>query len=235
MKLQILAEGSTPKQRLEGEWGIAMLVDGTVMFDTFGHSDMMGNNIKRYGVNAKLIKTIVISHTHWDHVSGLRAVLPLTKSPDVYVPQYDAKVAENCEYYGSRILTLKNGGPVKPGITLTGIMKVKFENEVLFEQGMIAEGLKGQVLIVGCSHPGIINMVKRAMKITGRPLYAVAGGLHMKDSGKRYAVSAAAALKRAGVKKVYAGHCTGLKAEGELKRVFGGGFSKIKEGDILEL
>ncbi len=83
------------------------------------------------------------------------------------------------------------------------------------DQALIAN-VKGQGLVVlsGCSHAGIINILRYARKLTGvDEVHAVAGGLHL--SGAAYdpiipsTVDALAAIAPA---IIMPGHCTGWKA-----------------------
>ena len=51
---------------------------------------------------------------------------------------------------------------------------------MIHEQALLApvEG-KGLVLITGCGHPGIVQMVRFVQEVTGHTVYAVVGGLHL--------------------------------------------------------
>jgi 7,8-dihydropterin-6-yl-methyl-4-(beta-D-ribofuranosyl)aminobenzene 5'-phosphate synthase len=73
---------------------------------------------------------------------------------------------------------------------------------------------KGLVIVTGCGHAGIINIIRNAQAITGiNQIYAVIGGFHL--SGRLFTpiISATvAALREFAPRYVAPGHCTGWYA-----------------------
>jgi len=47
------------------------------------------------------------------------------------------------------------------------------------EQSLIIDTKNGTVVITGCSHPGIVNIVKRAKELLDKDVYMVFGGFHL--------------------------------------------------------
>ncbi|WP_048055267.1 MBL fold metallo-hydrolase [Pyrococcus sp. NA2] len=110
------------------------------------------------------------------------------------------------------------------------------EDEVSDEIGLAVNTGKGLVVIGGCSHPGIVSMVKKAMRISGiKRVYAVIGGFHLIDASDDRIRKTVEALKEIRVEKVYAGHCTGLRAEALFAKEFGEGFEKLHAGKVIEV
>src|ERR1700730_17130987 len=57
-----------------GEWGFSALVetDGKrVLFDTGGRPETVLNNARELGVDLSNVEEVILSHHHWDHVTGL--------------------------------------------------------------------------------------------------------------------------------------------------------------------
>jgi len=85
---------------------------------------------------------------------------------------------------------------------------------------------RGNVVLSGCSHHGLLNVLKTAEKKFGR-VYGVAGGFHLngtkifgirvKRESKHEIRSIARYFERNNVKKIYTGHCTGEKPLEKLK------------------
>ncbi len=99
---------------------------------------------------------------------------------------------------------------------------------------MITEG--GLVVVGGCSHPGIVGMVKRAVEITGmKDIRAVIGGFHLVNAGENRIKRTVRDLLDMGVKEIYTGHCTGLRAECEFSEAFGDRFHKLHAGMSINL
>ena len=95
------------------------------------------------------------------------------------------------------------------------------------EQNMlICEGGK-RVLIAGCAHRGIVNIMQRLKELDPTPPAAVFGGFHLAIPGTaevdaELVDGTAARLMQSPGTAYYTGHCTGLPSFGRLKEVMGG-------------
>ncbi len=98
---------------------------------------------------------------------------------------------------------------------------------------VVVEGY-GTVVITGCSHSGILNIVEHAAKVTGEGVKAVLGGLHLILSEEPEVEEVKRGLKDAGVEELHVGHCTGLRAECGLLRGWGKSFRRIRSGYTAE-
>ncbi len=90
------------------------------------------------------------------------------------------------------------------------------------EQALVAnvEG-RGLVVIGGCSHPGIVNMVKYAQKLTGVDKVAlIMGGFHLTAHGDEQIHDTIQGLKEINPELIMAGHCTGFRALTKLAVAF---------------
>ena len=107
-------------------------------------------------------------------------------------------------------------------------------DDVEDEIGLAVNTKKGLVIIAGCSHPGIVSMVQKAIKISGiNQVYAAIGGFHLIDAEDKRIRHTASALKEIGIKKVYTGHCTGFRAEKVFADEFGRDFERLHSGKIM--
>ncbi|MFP5259334.1 MAG: MBL fold metallo-hydrolase [Acidobacteriota bacterium] len=74
--------------------------------------------------------------------------------------------------------------------------------------------LKGLVIITGCSHAGICNIIAYARDLTGEPrVAAVIGGLHLLQPDPERFAATADYLRGVGVADLYPCHCTSLAAK----------------------
>ncbi len=104
------------------------------------------------------------------------------------------------------------------------------------EIGMVVNTPQGIVVIGGCSHPGIVSMVKRAVEITHREdILAVVGGFHLVNVKEDRIKRTVDDLNSMGVRDIFTGHCTGLRAECEFLKVFGKRFHKLHAGMIIDI
>lgn len=78
---------------------------------------------------------------------------------------------------------------------------------------------KGLVVVVGCSHVGIVNILKTITERTKRPIYAVVGGTHLVDADEVRIRETLEMFQEMEIQKVAVSHCTGEE-----------GILKIREG-----
>jgi 7,8-dihydropterin-6-yl-methyl-4-(beta-D-ribofuranosyl)aminobenzene 5'-phosphate synthase len=81
---------------------------------------------------------------------------------------------------------------------------------------------KGLIVFTGCSHAGIVNVLKDAhAKSDGVPLHCVLGGLHLSGATEKIIPETVAALREFNLPFIAAGHCTGWRATAALVSTFG--------------
>jgi len=84
----------------------------------------------------------------------------------------------------------------------------------------VVEG-RGLVVIGGCCHPGIVNMVKYAQKLTGvQKVSLILGGFHLTPHGDEVIQRTIAGLRELDPELIIAGHCTGFRALTKLAAAF---------------
>lgn len=102
--------------------------------------------------------------------------------------------------------------------------------------GMVVDTDFGLVVILGCSHRGIVNSVKHACKITGKDrVYAAIGGTHLLNADIGRWAQTAADLKEMGLQYLAASHCTGFSASAFLAQEFGENFFLNNAGSRWKL
>lgn len=95
---------------------------------------------------------------------------------------------------------------------------------------------KGLVIVTGCSHAGIVNIIQQSIKLTGtKKIHGIVGGFHLIDASKERVQKTARALKKINPDWVYAGHCTGFRAQVELYNVFKEQFLPLHTGMIIQV
>jgi 7,8-dihydropterin-6-yl-methyl-4-(beta-D-ribofuranosyl)aminobenzene 5'-phosphate synthase len=151
----------------------------------------------------------------------------------------------------ARFVLIDHSFSLMPGVISTGEVKreVAFEKSLtlkLFtEQNgkMVPDQMKddlslvvklenqGLVIVTGCSHAGIVNIVQQAMRLTDeKRIRAVIGGFHLVDADDDRIDKTAKALYDLNVHNLYVGHCTGLRGEASLLSLFKNRLSKLHSG-----
>ena len=97
--------------------------------------------------------------------------------------------------------------------------------------GIVTE--EGLVLVVGCSHVGIVNILEHVKNAVNLPVAAVLGGTHLVEAGEERLQKTVQALKQNGVKTVAVSHCTGEAGMKLLKKEFPEGFVLNTTGNVM--
>lgn len=74
----------------------------------------------------------------------------------------------------------------------------------------------GLALLVGCSHPGILNMAAHVRQLLGQPIRAIYGGTHLAEAAPERIEATLTALQQMGVQTLGLSHCSGDTAEAAL-------------------
>jgi 7,8-dihydropterin-6-yl-methyl-4-(beta-D-ribofuranosyl)aminobenzene 5'-phosphate synthase len=94
---------------------------------------------------------------------------------------------------------------------------------------------KGLVLLLGCAHAGVVNILRHVAARTGQGrIHALLGGTHLAPANDAQFAGTVRALHEFGVEKIGVGHCTGLPRAAQLYCEFGGRLSFASVGTVLE-
>ncbi len=220
----------TDEAPLRTAWGFACVVDTAderVLFDTGSDGPMLIGNMRALGIDPQTIDVLVLSHEHWDHTGGIDALLESGARPVAYVPRsFSAAIRER----------LASVVPVVEVGERSDIGRVaRTTGEIgtsIVEQGIAVPTRQGSVVVTGCAHPGIAEMVRVAAG--GDPVALVVGGFHLKDAEECEIDAVIDALMALGVGKLAPTHCTGERATARIAAAFGERFISIGVGSVIE-
>lgn len=86
-------------------------------------------------------------------------------------------------------------------------------DEVLEDAALVIDTEHGLVVVTGCGHAGVVNILDYARTLVpGAKIYAVLGGLHLFAAEDSTLDWTAENMRRNGVRKLVGAHCTGLHA-----------------------
>lgn len=106
----------------------------------------------------------------------------------------------------------------------------------LDDQSLILETPKGMILILGCAHSGMINIINHVIQKMGRDkFYAILGGTHLDFLTSEQLEESIKSLKSLEIDKVGVSHCTGMRAAFRLHQEFGDRFFYGCVGAELEI
>jgi 7,8-dihydropterin-6-yl-methyl-4-(beta-D-ribofuranosyl)aminobenzene 5'-phosphate synthase len=233
VKITVVYDNNEYDPRLETAWGFACIVDGfeeTVLFDTGGDGDVLLANMVTLGRSPEEVDAVVLSHIHGDHVGGLERVLEKNAAVTVYVPaSFPAGFKEEAESRGAAVVEVKGSCDICPGVRSTGEM-----GTAVVEQALVAETPRGLVVVTGCAHPGIVDVVERARELCGDPVHLAIGGFHLRGVADAELKDIAAAFRGMGVRYVGGCHCSGERARELFGEEFGERWVEVGVGKIVE-
>ena len=219
---------------LKTDWGFSCLLKGTektVLFDVGMKGEILLENIEKLKINPKDINVVVISHNHGDHTGGLLDFLGKNSKVSVYLPpSCSGPFAREVEATGAKVV--KTDAPVEicKGVHLTGPL-----GELIIEQSMILDTANGAVVITGCAHPGIVEIVRKSKAILHKDIHLVFGGFHLPQKSDVELEQIISEFKKLGVKKAGPTHCTGDRAIQMFKQAYGPDFVQLGVGRTLEI
>ncbi len=217
--LTIIYDNNAYDARLQTEWGFACWVqygDKVLLFDTGGDGAILLDNLQALGLDPQDIDVVVLSHDHGDHTGGMEQLLATGVRPDVYLPstfptQYKNELRELVTVH-----EVSGSQQILPGVYSTGKMGYSIP-----EQGLVLKTSCGLVVVTGCAHPGIADMVSRAKEVGQADLYLVAGGFHLSEASPAAVRQICEDFRDIGVQTVAPTHCTGEEAVGIFASEFG--------------
>ncbi len=167
MKITITYDNTVYQKGLKSDWGFSCFIEventPKILFDTGTNGSILLSNMEKLNIDPPIISEVFISHAHFDHVGGLSDFLKVNETAKIYVPPSFPGPA------GREVITIQGSTAIHENISSTGELDG-------IEQSMTVKTDKGIVLIVGCSHPKMTHILKRASQF-GK-VYAIVGGLH---------------------------------------------------------
>jgi 7,8-dihydropterin-6-yl-methyl-4-(beta-D-ribofuranosyl)aminobenzene 5'-phosphate synthase len=218
------------------DWGFSCLIEGfdqTVLFDVGEKEDIFLKNVQALGVDLKKVDVVVISHFHSDHVGAIGAFLDLNHRAKIYVPDDPALGRifwDKAKKAGVTASAVPASREIFSRAFLTGTM-----GSGIREQSLVLDTDDGLILVTGCSHPGIVNIVERAKSIRNKDIALVLGGFHLRSFPEASIKNIIAKFRENGVRKVGATHCTGDMAIQMMRDAYQENFLEVGAGKKIVL
>lgn len=103
------------------------------------------------------------------------------------------------------------------------------------DQSVFFETAKGTVVILGCAHAGVINILKHIQTLTNhRPIHTLIGGMHLINASEERINRTVDALRELNIQRIFPLHCTGFAAAARLWNEFPGQCTTAPVGTVLE-
>lgn len=238
MRIRVLMENTSARGDLIAEHGLSLYIEACgrrILFDA-GQSAAFADNAKTLGVDLSAVDLCVLSHGHYDHSGGLARFLELNDHAPVYMHRRAAEAHHNAsgKYIGvdpalaasPRVVMTGDALDLGSGLSLCtcnaliadcpasarGMTVMKdgqpVQDDFAHEQYLVIEENGRRAVISGCSHKGILNIVRWLSPDV------LVGGFHFMKldpalSQDADILSRAADALLAAPCVYYTGHCTG--------------------------
>ena len=124
---------------------------------------------------------------------------------------------------------------VAPGFFLIPLVSHSVGTKEMHEISLAFQTPEGLVLIVGCSHPGIENIIQEAKHLDSR-IYSMLGGFHQLGTSDTEAQSLAVSLHdQWKIERIGPGHCSGLPAFAALRDIYQEKYLYAGLGSVIPL
>jgi 7,8-dihydropterin-6-yl-methyl-4-(beta-D-ribofuranosyl)aminobenzene 5'-phosphate synthase len=236
-----------------------------ILFDTGNDAGIFARNVERLGVDLTRLDAAVISHRHGDHTTGLEVLIAANPTVPIYTPQEgafftggapsdffvrDASVPANMRYFdGKDPGAVRSGTPwprgnfqiatrtteIFPGVFVLTTRSEKPGTREMNELSLVVRTPQGLAVVVGCSHPGVENILEAATQID-KQLYTTIGGFHLVRTPREEIERVTGVLHDTlKLQRVAPGHCTSEPGFAAFIRKFGERFDQAGLGVTLQL
>lgn len=233
MRIVSLLENTTARADMQTEHGLSLYIEtqGHKLLFDMGQSDLFARNAEIMGIDLSAVDMAILSHGHYDHGGGLRTFLdindhaPVFVSEKAFLPYYNASQ----KYIGldpayrlhPRLIFTKDTAHLAEDLTLYscndreclhrfgsfGLTKQtengRVPDDFRHEQYLLIEENGKRVLISGCSHKGIADIVAWFAPDV------LIGGFHFSKMPLDETLADAARMLDAYPTAYYTCHCTG--------------------------
>lgn len=235
IKIAILNDTrNSNKSKFGNDDGFSVYIEAyenKILFDA-GPTENFKKNAEILGINLNKVDTVVLSHGHYDHGNGLKyfnkkvkfiahpnCVLKrwwkddyshysgiclskeeLENKYNVIFSRESYKINDNTYFLGE----IERRNPI---ILKKWVLENGQNDQVLDDSGIVINTEKGIVVIAGCSHSGICNIIEQAKKVTkNNNILAVIGGFHLREIN--YNTDEVIKYMEKNVQNVILAHCT---------------------------
>lgn len=209
-----------------------------VLFDC-GYSDVFIKNAYKLGLDLSDVTDIVFSHGHNDHTAGLlrlealyckmlKAGISLNLKTIFTTPYtFDANFDRNGKNIGypARVKDLSDVFEINytekpfwlaPRLLFLGVIPKNHNTYYKYDDdsALVYKSEAGLVIMSGCAHVGVRNLIEYAQKVTSEErINTFIGGIHLADNSEYKIRELGIYLKNLNIENFYPCHCCDLNSK----------------------
>jgi 7,8-dihydropterin-6-yl-methyl-4-(beta-D-ribofuranosyl)aminobenzene 5'-phosphate synthase len=232
--------------------------DENMLMDTGKTPMVLKRNLDLMGI--KSVDRVIISHGHYDHTGGIPVLKDmealLMMHPQALIPKYavgDGKsryigFPENLDLKTLKTDFLTETTRINSNMwifnhveswcdfeTIPAYLKVKKDDKFLKDEfndelNLVIKTDKGLVVLSGCAHRGMVNILYSAREYFQDEIYGVIGGSHLVQAPSKRIKQTIDEFKKISPETIALGHCTGFEALCRFKKEFKDKFIPLESG-----
>ena len=234
IQMIIVYDNNAFDKKLEKDWGFSCFIKGlekSILFDTGANGRILLSNMEKLRIRPEEIDLVFLSHAHRDHTGGLDALLQQNSKIEVLLPEFfSSSFKDAIKKRGASIVEVESFQKICEGAYTTGVITGWIK-----EQSLILDTDKGLIVITGCAHPRITNIITKVKELLKKDIYMVFGGFHLAAFDEGEINEIIDRFRALGVKKVGPCHCSGDEARKLFAEEYKDDFIEIGAGKEIKV
>ncbi len=270
MKLVTIVENTCGSNGCIAEHGLSIYIETEkhILLLDAGQTDAAIKNAARLGIDLSKVDTLILSHGHYDHSGGIMPFNKMNKNARIIMQSAAAEPHFNSKSYNgidTDILNLPNVELINGDMRIDDELFLfsgikgrrcypqsnlrlyclkdgkKIPDDFVHEQCLVITQGEKHILLSGCAHNGILNILDKYYELFGEyPDYVISGFHLMKRDGsytdeeKEIIINTAKELSKLNT-VFFSGHCTGIQAFKIMKEIMSDKLIALHSGDEIVL
>ncbi len=227
--LTVVYDNNAFKESLHTDWGFSCFIQGmekSILFDTGSNGNILFENMEKLGIHSRDIDLVFLSHNHKDHTGGLSTLLQFNPKIEVWLPKFFPQdFKEQILTASTSLVEVEGHQEICDGAFTTGVIEGWIK-----EQSLVLDSKQGLIVVTGCAHPRLINILPKVRDMFGDNIHLVLGGFHLAGFQKDEIQEVIDMLNALKIQKIGPCHCTGDKAIRMLAKEYAENFIKAGAG-----
>ncbi|MBD3359486.1 MAG: MBL fold metallo-hydrolase [Candidatus Buchananbacteria bacterium] len=234
LELIVVFDNNEFDQRLQTGWGFSCYIktqQSDWLFDTGADGQVLLSNMRKLKLEPQSVKHLFLSHIHNDHVGGVNDFLTKNSNVNVYLPGIFPEDFKNqIKEITPEVLQITDFKALTDNFYSSGVLGTEPK-----EQALVIETKQGLVVLTGCAHPGIVEILETVKNQFDQPILLVLGGFHLDSAGLEKTKNIVQAFKDLNVKYAAPCHCSGEITQRLFEEEYKENYIEIGAGKSIRL
>ena len=235
ISITVVYDNNPMLKELQTDWGFSCLVEvgkTRLLFDTGDNGNILLSNMAKLGIDPASINYVFLSHFHHDHTGGLNKFLKKNSNVTVYYPQsFPIELIEEIKKSGAMSVPISSFQEIQKNFFSLGEL-----DGAIPEQSLAVKTSKGIVIITGCAHPGIINILENAKNsFPNESIYLAMGGFHLYRQTEDEISNTINRIFNMNILTVGPSHCSGNTARKLFREFYGTNYIEVGVGKVITI